>query len=86
MLVNYGFRHVLDPFVLKSIGSSNPIFWIKGQQFGNQVNGIRRNVFPLFFVRPKFAFFYFLYYLIIIGTVERRITAEQNIQNNPNTP
>ena len=52
----------------------------------DQIDGLRANALPLFVVYAELARFDFLDYLIVVDPVERRITAEQNVENHTNAP
>lgn len=52
----------------------------------NKVNSLITDSVPLLVVYTEFASFHFFYYLIVVCSVKWRIAAEQNVENNTNTP
>lgn len=52
----------------------------------NEVYSLVADSQPLLIIDPKLTSFDFFDYLIVIGPIERWVAAQQNIENNANTP
>ena len=52
----------------------------------DKIDSLVADRLPLFIVYTEFASFNFFDYLVIISSIERWIPAEQNVQDNTNTP
>ena len=72
--------------MLQSVLCANPFCWVKGQQLVHEVDGLGRDTLPLFVIRTVMALLHILYYLFVVGAVEGRVAAEQNVEYHAYAP
>ena len=73
------------PFVLEGLlGSQSPLRL--GDQFFNQVFCVVGNLIPLLTIEIEDSFLDHLQNFLVVVTIERRIAAQQDIQNAPSRP
>lgn len=72
--------------MLEGLSGANSFCWVVLEELVDKIDSLVADGFPLFIVYTEFSNFDFLYYLIIISSVEGRIATKQNVQDNPDTP
>jgi|TARA_B110000285_G_scaffold229264_1_gene293696 hypothetical protein len=72
--------------MLQGLHRANPIVGVVSEQPVDQVYGFWTYVGPLFIISSIFSLFHPFYYLIVVGPIEWRVTAQQDIKYDSNAP
>ena len=62
--------------MLEGLCGADSFFWVILQELMDKINGLVADGFPLLIVYTEFPNFDFLYYLIIISSIEGRIATK----------
>ena len=72
--------------MLQGLSSADSFCWIILKELMDKINGLVADSLPLFVIHTELSNFDFLYYLIVISSVEWRVATKQNVQDDTNTP
>jgi hypothetical protein len=87
-LFSYSLTYVIlrsdinNPRVLQSISSRDSLVGVVFKELSDKILSLVAYVLPLLLIKGEFAGEYSLNDLLVSGTIERRVTTQENIEDN----